>query len=105
MQAITAAALRFGVESIVETLVSQYEYRFGPKRTVNEETAHDEMVVYINGPDLANADSVIMDALDLHFGNRNKWHFVTNKNYIPFTSQSKTVTKVLKPPPAIPFMK
>ena len=45
MQAITAAALRFGVESIVETLVSQYEYRFGPKRTVNEETAHDEMVV------------------------------------------------------------
>ena len=101
MQAITAAALRFGVESIVETLVSQYEYRFGPKRTVNEETAHDEMVVYINGPDLANADSVIMDALDLHFGNRKNGILSPIKTTSPLLPSLKLLPRFLSP--RLPF--
>ena len=47
--AVNVAALKFSVESVVESIVSQYEHRFVPKCSLSETTADQEIQIYING--------------------------------------------------------
>ena len=51
----------------------QYEQRFGPKKTVAEETADGKMEIQRNGSALSNFDSLVKAALDKQFG-KNKWN-------------------------------
>ena len=37
-------------------------------------TANEEFEIAVNGPNLAHADSVIMEAMDLYWGGK-PWHF------------------------------
>lgn len=59
IHAITVASLKFSVEAIVESLVSQYEHRFGPKQSVSEETGDQEIEIYVHGPNVAKCNSVV----------------------------------------------
>ena len=104
VHSLSVAALKFSVESVIESLVSQYEHRFGPKRSVCEETADQEMEVYINGPNLPNCDAVVSAALDVHFGGRRKWHFLHSGSLHSFSLQSNTVRRLMKEPSKFPFL-
>ena len=41
---------------------------------MDEETANEEFEIAVNGPNLAHAESVIVEAMDLYWGGK-PWHF------------------------------
>ena len=58
----------------MESHVSQYEVHFDERRNVDEETVSEEFEITTNGPNLSHADSIINEAMDMHF-KRKPWHF------------------------------
>ena len=74
MQALSVAAVKISCESIVESFVSRYEDHFYLKRNMNEESVNEEFEIAVNGPNLANSDSVIKKALNRHWEG-GCWHF------------------------------
>ena len=87
----------------MESIVSSYEHRFGPKRTLNEDTAENEMQIFFNGPNLLHCDCIIKKALDKYF-NGPTWHFITDKSVVAFTSAFETVKRLKKEPIKFLFM-
>ena len=73
----TIAAVKHSCESILESFVSEYENHFDECRNVNENKANEESTIAVNGPNLAHADSVILQAMDFYWQGK-PWHF-----YIP----------------------
>ena len=74
MQAMSVSAVKHSCESILESFVSQYENHFDDRRNVSEITANEEFEIAVNGPGIGHAESVIVDAMNLHFQNK-PWHF------------------------------
>ena len=58
MQALSVAAVKISCWVIVESFVSRYEDHFYLKRNMNEESVNEEFEIAVNGPNLANSDSV-----------------------------------------------
>ena len=79
MQATAVASVKISVESIVESFISVYNIHNSKIRPIKEETAEDEMMIHLNGPQLGEADDTLTDALDLHF-NGGPWHFTIQGN-------------------------
>ena len=52
MHGMVVASLMYSVGSFVESIVSGFEFHFGPKRTMTYEHTEDEMTI-LNEPDLA----------------------------------------------------
>ena len=59
----------------------------------------DESMIHWNGPPLHLADSLGMEALDIHFGGRAKWNFVTLGN----KSESVVIKRLKKVESKVPF--
>ena len=59
LHAMSCAAVKVSVESVVETIVSQYEIHFYKNRGLNEENAMQEMTIAENGPLIFKANSVL----------------------------------------------
>ena len=97
------SALSFSVESIVESIISSYEHRFGPKRTLNEINSDHEMQIYFNGPNIANCDFVVRRVLNKYFDGP-KWHFVSGKSIMPNATLSQTAKRLKTDPIKLPFM-
>ena len=74
MHTIAVAAVKHSCESILESFVSEYENHFDERRNVNENTANEESTIAVNGPNLAHADSVILQAMDLYWQGKSR-HF------------------------------
>ena len=74
MQALSVAAVKISCWVIVESFVSRYEDHFYLKRNMNEESVNEEFEIAVNGPNLANSDSVIKKALNRHWEG-GCWHF------------------------------
>ena len=74
LHAISVASVKLSCESILESFVSQYENHFDEHRNVSEETANEEFLIARNGPNLAHADGVITEALDMYWEGK-PWHF------------------------------
>ena len=74
MQALSVAAVKISCESIVESFVSRYEDHFYLKRNMNEESVNEEFEIAVNGPNLANSDSVNKEAMNRHWEG-GCWHF------------------------------
>ena len=70
LQAIAVASVKHSCESVLESFVSEYENHFDERRNVDENTANEEFEIAVNGPNLAHADSVIMEAMDLYWGGK-----------------------------------
>ena len=66
MQALSVAAFKISCWVIVESFVSRYEDHFYLKRNMNEESVNEEFEIAVNGPNLANSDSVIKKAMNRH---------------------------------------
>ena len=58
MHAICVAAASMSIESVIESMVSVYENRNNKFRPISEENAELEMIIAINGPDLASLKPV-----------------------------------------------
>ena len=53
-------------ESVLESFVSMYENHFDERRNVKEDTANEEFEITMNGTNLAQCDSIIIEALNLY---------------------------------------
>ena len=105
---ISTAAVTVSVESIIESYVSIYEYRNNKNRPITEERAHHEMLIAVNGPELAHADNVIKSSMLTYWKNQksknNNWHFTLRSEDIKSYTVSKTFDRISKENPSLPFM-
>ena len=77
LYAIAVSAVKHSCESVLESFVSRYENHFDDRRSTNEETANEEFEIAVNGPNLANCDGVVKEAMDNYWrGKGGHWHFI-----------------------------
>ena len=50
----------------METFVSEYENHFDERRNVDETIADEEFDIAVIGPNLANADAMVLEAIELY---------------------------------------
>ena len=80
MQATLVGAIKIGVESVTESVISKYSIHNSKIRNIKDKTANNEMFIAVNGPKVGQADETIKKALDRKFGGRGGWHFSTKQN-------------------------
>ena len=77
MDALAISAVKHSCESVLESFVSRYEIHFDMRRRTDEESTNEEFEIAVNGPNLANRDSVISEAMHSYWVSRGgSWHFV-----------------------------
>ena len=64
MQATAVSSIKLSVESIAESFISIYNIHNSKLRPIEEDTAEDEMMIHLNGPEIGEADNVLTSALD-----------------------------------------
>ena len=74
MEAIAVSAIKHSCESILESFVSKYENHFDVRRNLAEDSSNEEFEIAVNGPNLANSDGVIKEAMETYWKGGN-WHF------------------------------
>ena len=77
-QVIAEASLKVSVESVVESVISNYENHFHKNRNVKEDTAVNEMEIIVNGPELSKSNKILRSALEKYFDGK-PWHFYKNR--------------------------
>ena len=76
MQACAVGAVKISVESVAESMISKYNIHASNIRPIGESVGDDEMMIDYNGPEIGEADPVLLEALHLHFkGNSKGIHF------------------------------
>ena len=71
---LLAMAVKYSLESIVESLISRYQVHFDKSHQLGEEKAHMEMFMSMNGPVLVRADPLLKRAMDKFFKDKNpRW--------------------------------
>ena len=93
---MAVASIKHSYESILESFVSKYENHFDTRRNIEEEAVNEEFEIAVNGPNLARSDSVIIEAMNLHW-NRKPWHFYRTSSIIDFVNPNG-ISKVLNRP-------
>ena len=68
---LLAMAVKYSLESIVESLISRYQVHFDKSHQLGEEKAHMEMFMSMNGPVLVRADPLLKRAMDKFFKDKN----------------------------------
>ena len=103
MQACVVGSIKISVESIAESMISKYNIHNSKTRPITDDIADEEMMVDYNGPEIGEADKMLMEALHIHFKDNPKGiHFYT-KNI--FRSNGKTVEKILSTKSRLPLYK
>ena len=74
MHAMAIASVKHSCKTILESFVSCYENHFDERRNVDDTTANEEFEIAVNGPNLAHADSVVLEAMELYWKGK-PWHF------------------------------
>ena len=108
LHCIITSAVKISVESVVESLVSRYESHFDSSRQMKEEHALEEMLIAENGPDIVNADRLLISAMDRYWKENTEdgaWHFCHKSEDIrSYGKPSKVVQKHLNVQVKFPFM-
>ena len=109
VQAICCASVKVSVESVIESLISVYEFHIDKLRTVKEDTSEAEIKTAINGPTIAHCDRIVKQAMDQYWmvkTKKNTWHFVRTTNIRDHSQYnvSKVVDKVSNETSKFPFM-
>ena len=99
---VSYAATKSSVESVIESIVSSYEYASDTRKGFKEESINDVFEIISNGPSPTNCDKIVETALDNYFKNKqNKsWHFITEKVF----KKSETILRLEQLKPSLPFM-
>ena len=66
LHAMAVASVKHSCESISESFVSEYENHFDERRNVDETTANEEFEIAVIGPNLAHADVMVLEAIELY---------------------------------------
>ena len=106
LQAMAVASVKHSCESILESFVSKYENHFDERRNVDEVTANEEFEICVNGQNLAHAESVVKDAMDIHWKNK-PWHFFRSsglEKLVNPTGISKTIRRLIESRNKLPIM-
>ena len=96
---LCVVAVKFSVESSVESLISRYEIHFDKTRQLTAHNAHMEMFIAENGPTLVRADKLLKRALDKYFigeTKKNQWHFYHTDETRFHQEESLTVRRLKK---------
>ena len=64
---MAVASVKHSCESISESFVSEYENHFDERRNVDETTANEEFEIAVIGPNLAHADVMVLEAIELYW--------------------------------------
>ena len=102
VQAMAVACVKHSCESVLESLVSKFENHFDERRNMGEDSAAEEFEIAVNGPNIANCDSIVKEAMELHW-NKKPWHFYKTSVVEKLYTDS-TVLKRLKTSSHLPFM-
>ena len=97
MHAICSASVIMSVESVVESIVSMYENRQSKFRNLGEDQGNNEMMIAVNGPNIAHADHILEKSLNSYFRNQKdgKWHFTMDQSKIKYLSLNSLTAKHL----------
>ena len=69
--------MKHSCESILESFVSRFENHFDVRRNVNEDTSNKEFTITCNGPNLANCNGVVREAMEDYWRSKgSSWHFL-----------------------------
>ena len=106
---LARACVIIGVESVVESWVSQNEHHNNKRRPLGESLNFTETAVAINGPNPVNCDNLIEEALKEYFKdckmkNSSNGHFIRRSSNIKSYCVSKSVDRTMKVPPKFPWM-
>eukprot|EP00112_Aurelia_sp_Birch-Aquarium-sp1_P017082 Seg3933.1 transcript_id=Seg3933.1/GoldUCD/mRNA.D3Y31 product="hypothetical protein" protein_id=Seg3933.1/GoldUCD/D3Y31 len=105
---LSVASVAMTVESVVESHVSVYENRINKNRNVTEQRASQEMCIALNGPNIAQSDSVVKAAISRYWqqesANEDFWHFIRRSDNITQYFVSKVVDRISKNTSNLPFM-
>ena len=106
MYIICTGCVALSVESIIESMVSMYEYRSSKICNIDIERASMEMMIGWNGPLPSKADAVIKEAMKNYWEkNGGDWHFFRSRKIIRDWIVSKSVDRnVLSMKSKFPFM-
>ena len=103
LQAICVAAVKFSVESVLESLISIYEHHYRDNRPLDDVSAAEEFQIAVNGPSLAHYDGVVFSAMSQYWRKKKtaSWNFIRQL----FTGEPSSVVKRLrKECSKLPFM-
>ena len=108
MQALAVSSVKVSCESVLESFVSKYECHFDERRNMSEEGANEEFEISINGPNVANCDSVVENAMNSYWSSKGSaWHFYEvsvlekMKNY---DYNSEVLSRIKNTPSHLPYM-
>eukprot|EP00112_Aurelia_sp_Birch-Aquarium-sp1_P013876 Seg2973.2 transcript_id=Seg2973.2/GoldUCD/mRNA.D3Y31 product="hypothetical protein" protein_id=Seg2973.2/GoldUCD/D3Y31 len=105
---LSVASVAMTVESVVESHVSVYENRINKNRNFTEQRASQEMCIALNGPNIAQSDSVVKAAMSRYWqqesANEDFWHFIRRSDNITQYFVSKVVDRISKNTSNLPFM-
>ena len=96
LNAYLTLALQSHNEAIVESMGSKIQYHARPERNLSRTTLNNEIFVAWQGPPVTACTTLVENALDLRFGTRSAWHFVTSsrKDVLHKWTRSKVVDRV-----------
>ena len=70
MQSLAVCAVKHSCESVFESFVSRYENHFDSRRNTEENATNEEYEIAINGPNLANCDSIVTEAMNHYWAEK-----------------------------------
>ena len=97
INAICGSAIKNTCESVLESIVSEYENHFDVRRNLGSEQAiNEEFEIAKNGPsNLATCDDLLKEALDLYWKGK-PWHFykVSDINRLKYKYNSQVIHRL-----------
>ena len=77
INSVALASVKHSCESILESFVSRFENHFDVRRNVNEYTSNEEFTITCNGPNLANCNGMVREAMEDYWRSKgSSWHFL-----------------------------
>ena len=108
LRVLARAAVCKSVESVVESWISVMEGHDTAVRNLDPNRLEDEMIVSINGPNVAHCQSIVKEAMSHYWGQSKKkdrcGHFVRRSGNVKSWMVSKAVDGLRKAPSKLPFM-
>ena len=108
MQALSVCAVKHSCESVLESFVSCYENHFDSRRNTEEGATNEEFEIATNGPNIANYDGVVKEAMDLYWSSRGgSWHFFRSsvvEKLKSFRGDSEVMDRIMSTENSLPFM-
>ena len=106
---IARAAVCKSVESVVESWISVMEGHDTAVRNLDPNRLKYEMIVSINGPNVAHCQSIVKEAMSHYWGQSKKkedrcGHFVRRSGNVKSWMVYKAVDGLRKAPSKLPFM-